>query len=150
MSLSSFIVGLRLIGPNGLKETTSLIITDNALPAQGYVITPALCNLKSFEVNALQTDYLDPVVTAVNGLELLANIGGKLLKFFYPSGGGAAAPTTPAAPKAVTTPDAGATTMTGSVAKPALSAVVTPGLGKVCPTNTDLTGCSVVVKATGY
>lgn len=61
----------------------------------------------------------------------------KKIKFLYPTGG-SAAPATVVAPTVVTTPDVGAVGLTGSAAKPALSGVVTAGIGKEVAASTDI------------
>lgn len=68
----------------------------------------------------------------------------KKIKLLYPTGG-SAAPATVVAPTVVTTPDAGAVSLTGSAAKPALSGVVTAGTGKEVAATTDVS--SIVIQA---
>lgn len=71
------------------------------------------------------------------------------LQLFYPTGG-AGTPATNVAPVVVTTPDAGGVTVTGSAAKPALTGVVTAGIGKEVGSTVDCSLITVDIIVFGY
>ncbi len=121
------------------------IALDASYPAGGYPIAPATGGF------ANDLDFVSPGM-ALNGINLLIPVWDEAtntLRLFYPTGGTAASPSAPAQPVATVTPDAGAVTMTGSAAKPTLTAVTTPGAGKEVPTGAVLTGYSVHCRAWG-
>ena len=135
---------------NGQVRKRVKIVGDNAYPVAGYDVSDASkFGLKQFNLNDSGTSFTDPVIVGVNQKGVLAEIVALKLLLSYPSGGTAASPTTPAQPVAVTTPDAGATTMTGSAAKPALTAVTTPGQGKAFADASDASGLTFFVDAIG-
>ncbi len=109
---------------------------DNSYPAGGYSVTPANVGY----VNDVR-GCTPQVIPHASGVILAAwDEATNKIRFYNPTGGTQVSPATPAQPVAVVTPDAGAISLTGSVAKPALTAVVTPGLGKEVPTGADLSG----------
>lgn len=149
MSVTATVLSRRDLG-GGLKSVRISLLLDNAYPVAGYSLTASLFGLSYFEPNKAGTALLDPVVNRVSGAIVLARVSALKLLLSYPSGGGAASPTTIASPGVVTTPDAGATTMTGSAAKPALAGVVTPGSGKDFADASDASAVTVILTATGF
>ena len=135
---------------NGQVRKRVKIVGDNAYPVAGYDVSNAASfGLKQFGLNDAGTAFIDPVVTGVNQKGVLAEIIALKLLLTYPVGGTATSPTTPAQPVVVTTPDAGATGLTGSAAKPALTAVTTPGQGKAFADASDASGLTFFVDAVG-
>ena len=137
-------------------------LLDNSYVAGGYALPPgdfgmsgifhAVCSITP-TTNKLAAEY-DPTT-------------GKM-KVFYTTGGSAASPAAVAQPAVAapgagtfavtTTPDAGATQLTGSAAKPALAGVLSgalaapasnPGAGKEVLAATDLSAFTVRVTAFG-
>jgi hypothetical protein len=143
----------------GLVKTITKCVLDNAYPVAGYdVSNPANFGLSSFQVNQTGDAFVDPVVVDDAGT-MKFNIRSLKLLGFYPTGGSVASPTVLAAPSTAsvvvtTTPDAGATGLTGSAAKPALVGVntggLTPGLAKALANNTDLSTITVYIEAVGF
>jgi len=144
----------------GLVTKRYSVLLDNAYPVAGYDLSdPTKFGLTMYQLKSSQTGFVDPIVHNTNNSKVLAEVVGLKLLLSYPTGGSIASPTTPAAPATstivvTTTPDAGATTMTGSAAKPALVGVntggLTPGLGKAFPDVADASTITCVISATGY
>jgi hypothetical protein len=130
---------------NGLVRTRVKMVLDNNYPVAGYdVSTPASWGLSRFQLQATQDSFVDPVVTGVNQGGVMAEIKAMKLLLSYPSGGGQASPTTPAAPLLT----AGAVAVTSNAANGAND--LTPGVGKAFANASDASTLTVFADAVGY
>lgn len=123
----------------------ALLTGDAAYVGLGYPVAPA-------DFSLVAIDHIAPSIAldgAGNKLDVVWDPLNGTIRFFYPTGGTAASPAAPAQPVAITTPDAGAVALTGSAAKPPLTAVTTPGAGKEVPIGANLAGYSVRLIAFG-
>jgi hypothetical protein len=125
----------------GLKAVFAKVTFDNAYAAGGLALDPTKLGLTT--IFAVQ-----PIASAQGAIPVW-DFDNKKLMLFWPSGGGAVSPAAPADPGVVTTPDAGATNLTGSAAKPALAGVVTPGRGKEFAAASDASTITVEVLVYG-
>lgn len=132
--------------PSGnLREVVADVTMDSSYASAGEPITPSAFGLSAIHYVAASS--------AVDGSGNFLLFGwdatNSKLRAFYPSGGGAASPAAVAQPVSSVVPDTGSTTMTGSVAKPVLTATKTPGAGKEVLATTDLSGFVVRVRVVG-
>lgn len=123
---------------HGSLFTHATITLDSSYPAGGYPLSAA--DLNALELSGVRAALFGPALSGGNLLILAWDEATDRIRAFYPTGGTQASPATPAQPAATVTPDAGAVTMTGSAAKPTLTATTTPGAGKEVPTGANLTG----------
>jgi hypothetical protein len=141
MALTSTLVN-RLL-PGDLYRFRHLVTFDNSYATGGESLTAAILGISRI----VDVEVVPSVGLA--GLICYWDRPNAKLQLFHPSGG-SAAPATLVAPTVVTTPDAGGTTMTGSAAKPALSGVVTAGIGKEVASTTDCSTITVEIIVYGY
>lgn len=121
------------------------IALDASYPTGGEVLTAANFGFD----NTVDMVICGPALASSNFLQAAFDPTTSKLQVFYPVGGTAAAPTTVAQPVATVVPDAGATTMTGSAAKPTLTATTTPGAGKEVGSTADLSAFTIYCIAFG-
>ena len=140
--------------PGGRVKVRASFLCDNAYPVAGYDLSVAAVlaalGLKMYEVNDAKTGFTDPVVTGVSQTGVLAEVKALKLLLTFPSGGATAAAAANTVPTVTTTPDAGATGLTGSAAKPALAGVLVGGRGVVCPAAMDASTVTVFADCYGY
>lgn len=126
---------------DGTVRVRAVAVGDNAYPAAGYDLSTAAVlaalGLKQYTVKDDGSGFVDPIVTGVNQQGLLAEIVALKLLVSYPTGGGVASPVALAAPLVTV----GAVAMTSAAANGAGD--LTPGVGKACAVNTDLSGANV-------
>lgn len=121
------------------------VLLDNSYPAGGYPVSISDVGLKT----AVDMLVLGPALAGANFLIAAYDPTTGKIRVFNPVGGTAASPATIAQPVATVVPDAGATTMTGSSAKPTLTATSTPGAGKEVATGADLSAFTIYGYALG-
>lgn len=148
MALTSTVLdSIPALGSDGAVVVNAILFPDNNMPANGWDVTPALFGLTRFKPAASGVDLQRPVVSAIFPPTAEASIGvaaANKLILSYTSGGGAVAPTVPAAPLLTV----GAVAVTSNAANGAND--LTPGIGKVFPTAADGTAFSVQATAIGY
>lgn len=126
------------------RVITKKVTLDDSYPAGGEAITAAAVGLSKI----VKARIVGANAAAGRLLWYWDPTNGKLMAF-YPTGGDAVSPAALADPAVATTPDAGATNLTGSAAKPTLAGVVTPGRGKEVKAATDLSTCEVTMEFVG-
>jgi len=132
---------------DGLVRKRAQVTLDATAPVAGYDLGTAAVlaalGLSRYALNDAQTGFQDPIVTGVNQTGILAEIKALKLLLSFPTGGSVAAPATNLpAPVGAT----GGTAVTSSAA----TLPITPGVGKACVNNTDMTGVIVFIDAYGY
>lgn len=161
-----------------MSTTFSSVTNSRTVPGNRYMTQVTLTGPTSYTTGGIaytpSTFGLDYNVDAIviqsvsGGMLGRWDRANKKILLFYPTGG-ASTPATVTAPvaaapalgtlAATVTPDAGATTMTGSAAKPTLNAVfsgtpaapaLTAGIGKEVAASTDVSSITIEVLAFGY
>ncbi len=137
---------------NGLVRKRVSFLLDTAYPVAGYDINTAAVltalGISRYQLNDLQTGFVDPVVTGVSQTGILAEIKGLKLLLSFPSGG---AGTSPAA--ATTAPvglcgTGAATASAVDATRPTVG--LTPGAGKACAASMDASSVTVFADVYGY
>lgn len=134
--------------PNGLTKIRSKwALGANYASGTGVPMTAAQCGLTSFQLTDAKTDFVDPFVTGVNLGGILAEVNAKAIFLSYPTGGGGANPTTPAAPTGLAATGA-STASAVDATRPTVA--ILPGIAKPLPDQSVTTGLIIFVEAIGY
>jgi hypothetical protein len=142
----------------GKFSTEKMVLARAVLPSSYPHTAGIVLAASDFGFTAFSTDTVgntvDPIVLNVTGTgdlkSLVGSIVAKVLRIFHTTGGTTTGAAANSAPVTTTTPDAGATGLTGSAAKPALVGVCSAGIGKEIADTLDVSGVTVTIMAFGH